>query len=706
MKSIIQAEATECGLAALAIVSAIRGARYTLAELRARFPPPSRGQTLSQVMDVAAALGLKARAVRCDLVELEHLTLPAILHWDLNHFVVLTQIKSRGLVIEDPAVGRTFVKMDEASQHFSGVALELTTTEKFAKRRSRPPLSAAALITWTRPVVIGLVQALLLSVVMQIYVLAAPFYMQLAIDEAALKGDLSLLNVLAIGFGLFAVFNVIASLLRGIASQRVTALLGWGMTSRLYNHLLKLPLRWFQRRRLADTLIRFESIEPIRQVVANGLVTSLIDGIFAVSIVVILFISSWKLAFIALIATTLHVVLKWVSVPTSIRFASAELTAQISEQGKRIETLTAIQTIKALAAESERERDWSSQYSQVIRAEQKNGLFQLWLRSSQDLLEAVTYAALVYVAVTSVIASDMTIGGAFAFIAYRQQFHERASALFDMIISWRMLDLHTDRLSEIVLEAPEPQLGQLSVADAMVGSLQVSGLGFRYSPTEPMIFQSLSLDIKAGEFVAFVGASGQGKTTLMKVLAGLYPASAGEIRIDGRPLSAWGMHRVRRSIGMVLQDDQLLSGTIAENVAFFEEQPDLAWALECLKSAAVADEIAEMPMGIETFVGDMGSALSGGQKQRILLARALYRRPSILILDEATSHLDQGNEQKITAALESLAITRLIVAHRRETIAKADVLVSMRGTSTQVLRRTAALADGEASGQAATTTGR
>jgi ATP-binding cassette subfamily B protein RaxB len=627
-------------------------------------------------MEVASTLGFAPRAVRCEVSELSDLTLPAILHWDLNHFVVLSRVGSTHLVIDDPASGRTKVPIVEASRRFTGVALELEETREFKKRRMRPLLSATALITWTRPVVMGLLQALLLSLVLQAYVLAAPFYMQMAIDEAALKGDLALLNVLAMGFGLFALFNVCALLLRGFATQRVVALLGWGMTTSLYRHLLSLPLRWFQRRRLADTLVRFESIEPIRQLVANNLVTSLLDGVLSISIIVLMFIFSWKLTAIAVAALIFHLIVRWSTISVSLRLASEELSARIAEEGKRIETVKAIQTIKATASEGERERDWKSQFAQVIRTSQRNALFKTSLEAVQQFIELIAYVLIVYVAVREVMSATLSVGAVFAFVAYRQQFHQLAVALSDVIINWRLLDLHTDRLADIVLEKPEEPAASPTAED-IEGKIEIQGVSFRYSPSEPFVIRPVNLEIATGQFVAFVGASGQGKTTLMKVVSGLYPASSGEVRIDGRPLSFWGPQKVRRSIGMVLQDDELLSGTIIENVTLFDENPDVEWAWKCLKSAAVDDEVAAMPMSIDTFVGDMGAALSGGQKQRVLLARALYRRPKILILDEATSHLDRENERTVSDALDKLAITRLVVAHRRETIARADKIVSL-----------------------------
>jgi ATP-binding cassette subfamily B protein RaxB len=294
----------------------------------------------------------------------------------------------------------------------------------------------------------------------------------------------------------------------------------------------------------------------------------------------------------------------------------------------------------------------------------------------QKLIRAVVGVVVVYLAARSIMADKMTIGVLYAFMAYHTQFLDRGASLIDQAISWKLLDLYTFRLSDIVLTPTETDIDKPTGGlPAMRGKVTLDNVGFAYAPHEPPVLKSVSFSVEPGEFVAIIGPSGSGKSTLLKVLCGLYPTSNGHVRIDDIPLSVWGPRGVRRNVGVVLQDDELLSGSIADNVAFFDETVDIDRVVDCLRLAGMEDEVNRMPMRTETFVGDMGSSLSGGQKQRVLLARALYREPQILILDEATSHLDVARERLVNEALSKLKITRLIVAHRPETIAAADRVI-------------------------------
>jgi ATP-binding cassette subfamily B protein RaxB len=680
VRSIRQTEAAECGLACLAIASGMLGAQIELAELRRKHSVSSRGLKLDEIMIIASAMQMTSRPLKCALEELPQLAAPAILHWGLNHFVVLIKAGRTHVTIQDPARGVLRLPLKEVDQRFTGVALELARSPAFKHRKERSPLRLTSLFRMTPAIGGGLSQVLVLSLLLQAYVVASPFYMQLAIDEAALKGDKGLLGALALGFGLFGLFNVGATALRGVALQKISALLGWDMTGRLFHHLLRLPLPWFQRRRLADALSRFESIEPVRALFANGLVGSLIDGLLAVVTLVMMIVFAWKLAAVAVAGVLAYVVIRLVSIPLTIQLAGDALIASIAEQGKRIETLRAIQTIKVMGAETQREGDWSNRFAETIRTGQTNAFANIGFSSVQGVADAVANVAIIYLGASAIIDNAMTVGVLYAFMAYKTQFASRAQGLFETFLGWRMLDLHSDRIADIALTPVEKGIDEIgSGLQDMRGAVEVRGLAFQYAPQEPIVFQGVSLRIEPGEFIAIVGPSGSGKSTLIKVLCGLYPSSAGEVRIDGLPLSAWGPRMVRRNLGVVMQDDELISGSIAENVAFFAEDIDMDWVWECLAMASIDHEIRAMPMRAETFVGDMGSSLSGGQKQRVLLARALYRRPKILVLDEATSHLDLAREQSINAAIKAQTITRIIVAHRPETIAAADRVLVLQG---------------------------
>ena len=672
-----QAEVSECGLACLAACSAILGNRLDLPTLRRQFPVP-RGMSLKDVQDVASAIGLAARSVRCELEDLGQLKLPAILHFGLNHFVVLERVSGQRIHVFDPAIGRRRVEGRELSDLFTGVAVEITATPTFQKRRQPAPLHLFSLFRWTPQLVGGIGQLFLLSILLEIYVLASPYYMELAIDQAALKGDGNLLISLSVGFGAFALFNVVAATLRALVLQRVSALLNWEMTVGLFRHLIRLPLPWFQRRQLADVLGRFQSLDPVKALIGNGLIAAGLDGLLSLATGAMLFIYAPLLASIVVASLAAYVAIRFVSIPVTRTQAARGVVSSFAEQGKRIETLRAIQTIKIMGGEAQRESDWANKFADFIRKSQATALTSIAFNTLHDFFNSAAHVAVIGLGAYEVIHGRLTVGMLYAFTAYQAQFLGKATSFVEQMFSWRMLDLYTFRLAEIALTPQEAGIHRTPAGlPDMVGKIEVKGASFRYSTTDKFVFEKVDLTIEPGEFVAVVGPSGCGKSTFLKVLTGLYPLSNGSISIDGVSISDWGPRVLRRSLGVVMQDDELLSGTIVENVTFFDEATDMDRVWECLALAAVDDDVRKMPMRTDTFVGELGSILSGGQKQRILLARALYRRPKILVLDEATSHLDLKREEAINRSLKSLSITRIIIAHRPETIAAADRVVSL-----------------------------
>jgi ATP-binding cassette, subfamily B, bacterial CvaB/MchF/RaxB len=266
-------------------------------------------------------------------------------------------------------------------------------------------------------------------------------------------------------------------------------------------------------------------------------------------------------------------------------------------------------------------------------------------------------------------------------MAYKTQFLTRVGSLIDQIVAFSMLGLHLERLSDIALAEEDPSFAASGEGHGpFAGGIALQGVAYRYAPADPEVLKGIDLVVAPGEHVAITGPSGGGKSTLAKVILGLVEPDAGELRVDGVPLARFGHKAYHGQVAAVLQDDHLFAGSLADNIALFDESPDMARILEAASAAAIHDDIVAMPMGYETLVGDMGSTLSGGQKQRVLLARALYRRPVLLVMDEGTSHLDAALEARVNDAISALGITRIIIAHRQETISRADrVLVLERG---------------------------
>ncbi|HEY8384265.1 MAG TPA: peptidase domain-containing ABC transporter [Microvirga sp.] len=676
---IIQSEAAECGLACLAMVASYHGHEVDLNALRRRFSVSLKGSTLKDVLLMAQRMGMTGRGLRLEIEQLPELALPAILHWDMNHFVVLKDANSRGITIHDPAFGERRYSLDEVGRHFTGIALELTPTAQFECKKETTRLELGALWGQIRGLKRALGQALVLSLVLQTVVLASPFYMQLAVDEAAMKGDEGLLVALAIGFGLFTLINIAADWLRSHVLLNLGSALNFRMGANLFHHLLRLPMDWYEKRHIGDLVSRFRSLDPIRTLISEGLVAAAVDGLMAVLTLGMILIYSPKLAGVVLAALVLYGLLRLALYRTLRRHQEELIHAGAKEQTSFIESARAIQSIKIFGRETDREGVWQNRYADWIRRGVVLGRFTIGFRSANQLIYGLENVLVIYLGAKAAIAGDMTIGMLFAFMAYKEQFLDKATNLIEQGIEYKMLDLHLQRLGDIALAEREPGLDREGLIERPIaGGIALKGIGFRYAETEPLVLDNADMNVEPGEFLAITGPSGGGKTTLLKIMIGLFRPSQGQVLVDGVPLEHIGARTLRPQIGVVMQDDHLLSGSIAENICFFDTTIDVTWMRECAAIAGIDDEIMAMPMNYNTLIGDMGTTLSGGQRQRVLLARALYRRPRILFMDEGTSHLDLDKEREVNRALATLKITRIVIAHRPETIRAADRVVVLR----------------------------
>jgi ATP-binding cassette, subfamily B, bacterial CvaB/MchF/RaxB len=671
-----QSEAAECGLACLAMVASFHGHRVDLNTLRRRYPVSLNGVTLRSLIQVAIHMGLVSRPLRFELGNLRQLRLPAILHWDMSHFVVLKSVCRKGITIHDPASGTKFVTVAEASKHLTGVALELTPAEGFVRRdeSARLPLS----VFWSQLSGSGhaLVQIFVLSIVLQILVLAAPFYMQITIDEVIARGDVDLLLVLALGFGLLMLVRVASTGIRSLVLLIVQNVLHFQLGARLFHHLIRLPAAFFEKRHIGDILSRFTSLQPIRNLLAEGMIAAVIDGIMAVLTLAMIFVYSPLLAFVVLGALALYATLRLALYRILWLRTEATIQASAQESSNFIESVRAIQSLKLFNRESEREGQWLNRYAEVVNANVRLGRTKIAFSSINDLIFGLETIITIYLAAKLVLANQLTVGMVFAFMAYRQHFIDKSVALVEKALDFRILGLHLERLSDIALTPRERGHDQpLFYTRPILGRIELRNVFFRYAEAEPFVLEDISLTVEPGEFITIMGPSGGGKTTLVKVMLGLLEPTSGEVLVDGVPLSTVGVRAFREQVAAVMQDDQLLSGSIADNICFFDPEYNQDKLLQCARLAAIHDEIMAMPMTYNSLVGDMGSSLSGGQKQRVLLARALYREPRILFLDEGTAHLDVDNERLINESLRQLRMTRISIAHRPDMASGADRIV-------------------------------
>ena len=692
VRLIRQTEIAECGLACLTMVANFHGLDIDLGTMRRRFAPSLRGAALRSLIGLADRIGLTPRAVKLPLEQLGNLQVPAVLHWDMNHYVVLERVKGGAnnfrALIHNPDGRSAWLTMAEVSDHFTGVALELRPSDSFETGSQRERLRLPQL--WRRMTGMkrALAQVLVLSLVLQAFVLASPYYMQIAIDNALPAFDHDLLTVLALGFGLFTLINAAAALLRSFVLLVAGTTLGFGLASNIARRLFRLPIDWFEKRHTGDILSRFQSIGPIQTLLTQGAVAALVDGGMAVLTLALMFYYSPLLAVVSLIAFLFYAVVRLVSFSFEREAREAAIITHGKEQSVLIETLRGMTTLRLFGRETLRHALWQTRLTDAVNSEVRVARIGIWQSIANLLIFGLENILTVWLAIGFVInGAGFSLGMVFAYLSYKTQFIQKAASLIDQGIALRMLGLHLERLSDIALSEEDKSFGaSVDIETELKGRIELRDVFYRYAPSDPLVLEGVNLVVEPGEHVAITGPSGGGKSTLVKLLLGLVEPDSGEVLADGLPLTRFGYKSFHGQVAAVLQEDSLFAGSLADNIALFDDQIDMPLVMGAAAAASIHEDIARMPMQYETLVGDMGSTLSGGQKQRVLLARALYRRPRILVMDEGTAHLDAAHEQAVNAAIGAMGITRIIIAHRKETVDSAQRVLVMDGGTLRPVR--------------------
>ncbi len=676
--AILQTEAAECGLACLVMVCRYFGMDIDLLNLRRRFGISSQGATLSTLIHIAGQLSMNTRPLSLDLNEVCQLKRPCLLHWDMNHFVVLVAVKRGRFIIHDPALGRRMVGLREMSQHFTGVALEIWPGNEFTPLKARSGVSLWSMMKNISGLAGFLCKIFCLSLVVEAVNILIPIGTQLVMDHVLIARDHDLLSLICIGLLTFILFRTFISMLRAWSSLVMQSLIDIQWKTGLMDHLLRLPLAYFEKRKAGDIQSRFASLETIRSTLTSSMVNGIIDIIVSVSVMIMMCLYGGWLVFVVLGFTLLYMLLRLITYQRYRQAQEEHIVKGARASSHFMETLYGISTLKVLGLSDTRSRHWLNLNIDTTNAGIRMRRLDMLFGGISSLIATVDQVAILWLGASMVIDGQMTVGMFVAFNAYRGQFSERASSLIDMLLQLRMLALHNDRIADIVLHEPEAfQPARRFCPPDTAAGLQVRDLSYQYDKLSRPVLSGVNLSVVAGESVAITGPSGTGKTTLMKVMCGLLSADSGIIRCNGVDISGAGINNYRDVIACVLQEDKLFAGSIAENIAGFSEEMDMQWVTDCARNSHIHEEIMEMPMGYETLVSELGGSLSGGQKQRLLIARALYRRPSILFLDEATSHLDLDNEARVNEAIRQLKITRIFIAHRPSTIASADRVIEL-----------------------------
>lgn len=678
---VMQTENVECGLACVAMVAAFHGRNDPLRALRERFAVSAKGTTLARLLDIAAHIGLHGRAVRLELEDLSRLQTPAVLHWNLNHYVVLARANRTHAWIHDPARGERKLRIEEVSKSFTGVALELAPASDFVRTPKHAVPGIRSLIGPVRGLGLELARILLLSLALQVLLVIAPFYMQWTIDHALLSADRDLLGLLAVGFLFVLGFQVAISAMRSWVVNHVATSVGLQSQSNVLAHLLRLPLEYFEKRHLGDVVSRMGSVQTIQRTLSTVFVEAVLDGLMAIVTVSIMLAYSPRLACITLGAVALYLGLRLAVFGVMRDATEHQILASARQQTHLMESILGIQSIKLATRELLRRTVWQNLLVDTTNKELHLARLRISFQSANQLIFGAERIAVIWLGSVLALENVFSVGMLIAYLAYKDQFATRVSTLIDRWTELRMLRLHGERIGDIVLEPveqPESATVLPSRRDG-VPAIELRNVSFRYAEGEPWIVNACSLSVAAGESIALVGPSGCGKTTVIKLMLGLLKPITGSVHVNGRDLAHVDRQAYYGMLGTVMQDDQVFAGSVADNISFFDMQADQAGIARAAELAGIDEEIEDMPMGYATYIGDMGSALSGGQKQRLVLARALYRRPEILFLDEATSSLDVEREKAINDNVARLDITKVVVAHRPETIAAADRVLVLAG---------------------------
>lgn len=677
---VLQAERSECALACLAMVLGYHGHQVDLHTLRHRCPVSQHGITLKNLLKLAGRLDLVARPLRLDLADLDKLNRPAILHWKLDHFVILKAVTPRHLVIHDPASGRREIGWREAGKCFTGIALEVLPAPGFQARDDRQRLSLRQLWAGITGLGRGWVQLLVLSLLLQVFALALPFYTQLLVDDVLVNGDLDLLKLLAGGFLVLTVFRQLTEWLRARLVLYLGNRVSFHFATRLCRHLLHLPMKYFSRRHMGDIVSRFGSLNAIRDFLCSGMVEVFIDGLMVSGALGLMLLYDGWLTVIALVAVLLYGLVRLASY-RPLRTSNEEwINDRALENTQFMENVRAIQGIKMFGRETSRLGNWQNRYVSALNAGIRTQKLGIDVQFAHGLLVGLENILLLLVGAYAVLDGALSVGMLLAFISYKDHFYRSVFSLLDKVFEFRLLDVHLQRLADIAYTEPESQARQWQGGGSDIPatcSLVVEDVAYTYDSDQTPLFRQVSLAVRDREVVAIVGPTGCGKSTLLKLIAGLETPQRGKLQLDGKPVVPGTLADYRAQVAGVLQNDSLLSGSILENITFFDATPDLEKARDAARLAAIAEEIALMPMQFQTMVGSMGAALSGGQIQRLLLARAIYHEPRLLVLDEATSHLDIHTEARVNQSLRGLAVPCIMVAHRPETVLKADRILCL-----------------------------
>ncbi len=674
-----QTESAECGVACLAMVADWYGYKASLRQLRLKFGITQHGMSFARLIECAEQINLSGRAIRLDLDELKHLSLPCILHWNLNHFVVLQKVSSTKVTIFDPAKGEVKLSFDEVNKSFTGIALELTPTHDFIKVDQKERITLGKLIGQTIGLKSALAKILCFAFILEVFALSFPILNQIVIDEVLVGYDHNLLILIIMAMLLVTMAQTLVGLAKEWATITLSVNFNLQWTANVFHHLFRLPIDWFEKRDVGAISAKFDAINIIQNTLTTSLIQAFLDVILVIGTLTVMMFYSPSLSMIAIVASLLYATLRFFWFGAFKRAEEDTWEATTKEESYFLESVRGVLSLRVNGALPWRESAWKSYNIERRNAELHEQKLSMIYNTVNTTLFSIVASCVLWFGASLVLSGEFSIGMFVAYLSYQVRFSGSISSLIDKFFEYRMLSVYNERLADIVLTSKEASYSQSSIKSDVNTSntvIEFKDVSFSYGPDQPSLLLDASFTLCENEIVALVGPSGCGKSTVAKLALGIYLPTSGDIIFQGCPHAS--AFNIRDNVGTVLQDDQLFSGSIIDNITFFGVNIDEEWVVHCARMAGVHDDIERLNMGYYTLIGEMGSSISGGQKQRILIARALYKKPKLLILDEATSSLDVHTESIVCQTFRDIGLPILMIAHRPDTIAAADRVIELR----------------------------
>ncbi|HZF12928.1 MAG TPA: peptidase domain-containing ABC transporter, partial [Thermoanaerobaculia bacterium] len=687
-----QTAATDCGAASLAMVLGYLGKAVTLSEVRESTGVSRHGTNAMTLLETARHFGLRGRGVQvAEIDDLQFLEPGAILHWRFSHFLVFDHLEKGGAWVVDPASGRQFLPKDELDRSFTGIALVFEPGEDFepaaatpkgAMRYLRRLLAQSGLLT----------RVLVTSIFIQVFALAVPLLTGLVVDRVVPHGDLRLLTVLAVGAAGLIGFKLLATLVRSFLLLHLRTRLDAQMSLEFLDHLVDLPFLFFQQRSAGDLVMRLNSNTTIREILTSGALSGALDGAMVGLYLVLVLVADWKMGLLVALLGAFRIVLFLFARRRQRDLMSRSLQTQARARSYEFQLLAGIETVKAAGAEREAVQRWSDLFVQDLNVSLDRGRLDAVVNSVLDTLSVGSPLVLLLYGAQMVINGGMSLGTMLALSALAAGFLGPLTTLIQTAFQLQLLGSYLERANDVLDTPREQEEGERRRPAGLSGRITLEEVTFRYAISSPPAVREVSLEVPPGRIIAVVGSSGSGKSTLAGLLAGLYRPDSGRILYDGANMADLDLHWLRSQLGFVAQDPFLFGTSIRSNIALTDPAMPLARVIEAAEMACIHEDIMALPMRYDSLLADGGASLSGGQRQRIALARALVRRPRVLVLDEATSALDAITEQRVHANLATLRSTRVIIAHRLSTVRNADLILVMdqgrvveRGTHDELL---------------------